>query len=83
MWGMRGLHFMALARQMREVTQIWYIIFAGLTGMLLFQTAFAELKQLYTEAKDNHYPDNALFKNVQRAVKDAEKYSCLGKWAES
>ena len=47
--------------------------------MFLFQTAFAELKQLYTEAKDNHYPDNALFKNVQRAVKDAEKYSCLGK----
>ena len=49
------------------------------TEMFIFQTAFAELKQLYTEAKDNHYPDNALFKNVQRAVKDAEKYSCLGK----
>jgi len=45
-------------------------------------SAFNVLRQLFLEAKEKDYPDNNLFRSLQRAVKDAEKYVGLGKEME-
>ena len=41
--------------------------------------AYSELRALYTEAKDNNYPQQvSLYLNLQKAVKEAEKHFAAG-----
>lgn len=40
--------------------------------------AYTDLKQLSHEAREKQYPDSPLLKSLNKAVKEGDKYSCLG-----